>query len=53
MFANRVKVGLKAFDAWNEKKKVIRKSLKRSMNAAYKRGNNDLARKKRALLTKL
>ena len=53
MYANRVRAGLKAFDAWKSKKKEMRKKLKNSMNAAYKRGNNALGDKKRAQLNKL
>lgn len=53
MFANHVRVGLKAFDAWESKKKDLRRKLKNSMKAAYKRGNVILYNKKRALLTKL
>ena len=53
MFANRVRVGLKDFDAWESNKKELRRKLKNSMNAAYKRGNKILGDKKRAQLTKL
>ena len=53
MYANSVKVGLKAYDAWKEKKKELKRKLKNSMNAAYKRGNMALGNKKRAQLTKL
>lgn len=54
MYASNVRVnGLKAVNAWNKKKIGLRRKLKNSMNAAYKRGNKALGDKKRAQLTKL
>ena len=53
MYANHVRVGNKAVVAWNEKKKDLRRKLKNSMNAAYRRGNMFLYNKKRAQLNKL
>ena len=53
MLANSVRVGNKAYAAWESKKKELRRKLKNSMNAAYRRGNAALGDKKRAQLNKL
>jgi hypothetical protein len=54
MFANRVRVGgNRAVKAWNKKKGELRRKLRNSMNAAYRRGNKVLGDKKRSQLTKL